>query len=301
MADAFGNEQGTVTAPEPEVIETDQVTPQGTAFDVQEPEPTEVETSDDWTAAIEDDDLRQAVGSKYGSPTELAKAYRELEGRFGSQGNEISELRQMVTELLSANGDQLGQAPQQGQQPQSEAMARLQEVGQRAGARIDQLTQKIDNGEINPGEGVAEIVGALSSFYDAQMAAREEQLMAQIDERLGKELEPVHSTMTQQKMGGQVSAMQRQYGEQYATYAPRAAELLREWGQREPAVGRDPRFIATAFQHAELEHLRSAARESNAHTLDGTGPGPAARSVDPAALILEGIERAGDHSSGDYF
>lgn len=295
--DAFGGE-AVETQSDAEVFETEQATPQGAVLEVETAQ--EQETTPDWREQIEDEALREKVGSKYGSPTELAKAYAELETRFGSQGNEIAQLRDMVTEMLGNGARQpdYGPMPQNGQQAQQQGPPDFSMVNDYAA----QVARQVRSGEMDAEEGMAQIAYAQSQVYEAQLEARTAAIQQALEERINQSLAPVQSFQTQQAMGGQINALKRQYGDEgYAGLAPKAAEYLRQWGATDPNFVQNPGAIQTAFDRAAADAYREGRRAASAHTLDGSGPGQAPRTVDPAALILEGIDQAGAHASGDYF
>src|SRR5574343_962874 len=72
---------------------------------------------------------------KFKSPDDLAKAYSELEKRFGQQSGEVGELRkqqQILFGQLEGKGGQQGQASQQAQTPaQPDYDAQLSDIQQK--------------------------------------------------------------------------------------------------------------------------------------------------------------------------
>ena len=292
--DAFGGETVEVQS-DAEVFETETTTPQGAMLEVEEaPEPAGEES---WLDGIEDPAIREAA-SKYQSPAEAARAMVEAQRKLGDQGNEIGQLREMVNELMRNGQAQpdYGPMPQNG--PPDQGPPDFAAVEQYA----QHLAGLVRTGEMEPEVMAIEVARAQGQVTQQQMDARIAAFEAQVEERLSSSLAPVQSFQTQQAMGGQIQALKRQYGDEgYAGLAPKAAEYLRTWGASDPGFVQQPGAIQTAFDRAAADAYREGKRAAQAHTLDGSGPGQAPRTIDPAALILEGIDQAGAHSTGDYF
>ena len=293
--DAFGGEayDGPTDA---EVFETGDATPQGTVVEVEESDQGTAGEEASWLDAIDDPAIRDAA-SKYQSPAELARATVEAQRKLGEQGNEIGQLREMFQELM--NGQQqpdYGPMPTNGQpEPGPPGFGDVEEFAGWA-------AQQVRNGEMEPEQAMADVARAVSRVTQQQLAEMRADLEQSVNQRLDQSLTPVRSFQTEQAMGGQIKSLQREFGDDvYNSLREATAAKLRQWGNQGVPVAQDPRFIRTAFIEAFAEQSLSERRASQAHTLDGSGPGQAPRTVDPAALILEGIDQAGAHSTGDYF
>ena len=293
--DAFGVEEQHDSGAE--VFETGDATPQGSVVEVEEVDQGTAGEESSWLDAIDDPAIRDAA-SKYQSPAELARATVEAQRKLGEQGNEIGQLREMFQELMNGQ-QQPDYGPMPGNQQGPPAPPDFAAVNQFA----QWTAQRVRNGEIDPEQGMAEIAQAQSEVYQKQLEARLGAMEASVEQRLSQSLAPVQSFQTQQAMGGQIQQLKREYGDDgYAGLAPKAAEYLRAWGRDNPAFVQQPGAIVTAFKHAASDAYQESRRSASAHTLDGSGPGQAPRTVDPAALILEGIDQAGGVGGGDgYF
>lgn len=113
----------------------------------------------------------QLLLGKFKSPDDLAKAYAELEKRFGQQSGEVGELRkqqQILFGQLEGKGGQQGQASQQAQTPaQPDYDAQLMDI-----------QQKVDDGELSIAEAL-KLSSDISANKAATLAAQQMQKLQQ--------------------------------------------------------------------------------------------------------------------------
>ena len=114
----------------------------------------------------------QLLLGKFKSPDDLAKAYSELEKRFGQQSGEVGELRKqqqiLFGQLEGKGGSQQGQASQQAATPAQPDYD----------AQLSDIQQKVDEGELSIAEAL-KLSSEISANKAATLAAQQMQKLQQ--------------------------------------------------------------------------------------------------------------------------
>ena len=199
--DHFGSDEGTTQEDLGDaggMFDTGQVTPQGPVLDYQEPAQEEDEGGD-WRSQIDDPDLREKVGGKYQSPTELARAYAESQRKLGEQGEDIRRLREEMQDLMAGSRNP---QPNYGQMPTNEQQGQSGPTFEQLEAFTAQQHRAVQQGEIDPDTALANITYAQQDVFRGQMESMRESMRAEMEQTLSQSLAPVNDFQTQQAVGG---------------------------------------------------------------------------------------------------
>lgn len=264
-----------------------EVTPQGVVESIGDEEDEalggegEVDGAEDWLAEL-DDETREAIGAKYKTPAEAARALANAEKLIGTQGKDVGDLREdlakMAVELEQLRGGQNG-AAQEDQIPSYADVA----------GYAAQVMQKVDAGDVEPGEAMATVLRAFSEVA----GAREEAIIKELGKEVAERTAPLDDHKRQTEFAREVTQMRRELGDEaYAEHYQSAADLLEDWGRKDPDFARNPLSIRTAFHQVIANATIAARREAQAGVLEGSGRGPGGRTpVSAAKAIVDEMDQ----------
>ena len=153
---------------------------------------------------------------------------------------------------------------------------------------LPNIARKVDDGELEPGAALQMTAAAMVEV----MQKREEALLAHIEQSQEESLAPIAYEQQRTGVARAVNTMRDELGEDYDQYKQRAADLMTEWTEADPSFVANPQAVRTAFTFAIAEQARQQKAARSSRTLDRAGPGPGARSVDAAAMIVGEMEDA---------
>jgi len=143
----------------------------------QEPEETQAqapETKETESPAEEQQDTKteaeKVYAGKYKSPEDLEKAYSELEGKLGEQGNKLGQYEQEKSVLLN----QIEQMQAQNNSAPASEQAQAEDLN----ARLQEISNAVEEGDISIADGLmqtAQITSQMAQENTLQSMARQQQ------------------------------------------------------------------------------------------------------------------------------